>query len=276
MKKIVMRYPGFRSKAMTFSYDDGVIHDRRFVKILNDHGLKGTFNINAGMFCDKRYVEHMPAEEAIELYTSGGHEVAAHGYKHLSLTEVTPEQAYEDIITDRIALEKLLGIPVRGMAYASGYWNDEVVEIIRSCGLEYARTTRATFDFSIPKDWLQLMPTCYHFETDIMEMAKKFLALPGGKNYADDPHLFYLWGHSYEFDNGDGWNMIERFTDLVSDREEIWYATNIQVYDYVKAYENLKFAADQSFVYNPNLQDVYVNCDGREIRIPSDKVVSLQ
>ena len=40
-------YPGGKKLALTFSYDDGVIQDRRLVPILNKNGLKGTFNINA-------------------------------------------------------------------------------------------------------------------------------------------------------------------------------------------------------------------------------------
>ena len=42
-------------------------------------------------------------------------------------------------------------------------------------------------------------------------------------------------------------------------RDDIWYATNIEIYDYVKAYENLILSADCSAVYNPSSVDVWID-----------------
>ena len=39
-----------KKKAITFSFDDGVTQDIRVIKILNQYGLKGTFNLNSGFF----------------------------------------------------------------------------------------------------------------------------------------------------------------------------------------------------------------------------------
>ena len=41
-------FPNGKSKAFTMSYDDGTIHDRRLVEIMNRYGIRGTFNLNAG------------------------------------------------------------------------------------------------------------------------------------------------------------------------------------------------------------------------------------
>ena len=41
-----MLFPGGKKKAMTFSYDDGVIQDRRLVELFNRYHVKGTFNLN--------------------------------------------------------------------------------------------------------------------------------------------------------------------------------------------------------------------------------------
>jgi len=38
-------YPNFKSKAVTFSYDDGVIQDRRLITILKEHPSSRTFNL---------------------------------------------------------------------------------------------------------------------------------------------------------------------------------------------------------------------------------------
>ena len=47
MGNIFMRFPGGRAKALTLSYDDGVVQDIRLIDIMRRHGLKGTFNINS-------------------------------------------------------------------------------------------------------------------------------------------------------------------------------------------------------------------------------------
>lgn len=41
-------YPGGLRKALTFSYDDGQIFDRRLAELLRSHGMKGTFHLNSG------------------------------------------------------------------------------------------------------------------------------------------------------------------------------------------------------------------------------------
>ena len=70
-------------KAFVLSYDDGVYQDIRLVQILNQYGLKCTFNLNAGLM-DPPYVweaegvriERMPPGMLPELYK--GHEIASH------------------------------------------------------------------------------------------------------------------------------------------------------------------------------------------------------
>ena len=39
-----------KTKVLTLSYDDGVVQDIRLIKIMNEHGLKGTFNINSSNY----------------------------------------------------------------------------------------------------------------------------------------------------------------------------------------------------------------------------------
>jgi peptidoglycan/xylan/chitin deacetylase (PgdA/CDA1 family) len=48
-----MRWPNFKRKAVTLSYDDGVSADKRLIPILDKNGLKCTFNINSGMFAQE-------------------------------------------------------------------------------------------------------------------------------------------------------------------------------------------------------------------------------
>jgi len=277
MRYIFLRFPGFRLKALTLSYDDGSEHDRKLIEIMEKHGLKGTFNLNSSGFSPESEADIPAVQKRLELYTSTGNEIAAHGYRHMSLADVDPAMATDDVLRDRINLEKLLGKPVKGMAYANGNYSDTVVEILQNCGILYSRTTVSTEKFDIPSDWLRMPATCHHGNSRLMELAKKFAEEPEkGYFWANTPRLFYLWGHSHEFAAQDNWQIMEEFASYIGNRDDIWYATNMEVYEYVKAYEALQFAADGSFVYNPGRMDVCINYYGKKHTVPSGEVISLQ
>jgi hypothetical protein len=88
-----------------------------------------------------------------------------------------------------------------------------------------------------------------------MELAKRFAEVTPKFKYIN--WMFYVWGHSYEFDDQDNWNVIEEFAEYIGGRDDIWYATNIEIYDYIKAYEALQTSVDKKTVYNPSAMDVW-------------------
>ena len=271
MARRFLLFPGFRNKAVTLSYDDGVAQDKRLIAIMQKYGLKGTFNVNGGLFGSTPTADkgRMTEREAVELYTSSGNEVAIHGYLHLSLAEVDGAAAVNDVIEDRKKLEKLFGRVVKGMAYPNGSVSDGVVEILKNCGVQYSRTTVSTEKFDIPTDWLRLPATCHHANPKLMELAKQFAEGEESRYYwMRKPRLFYLWGHSYEFDGNtqyNNWERIEEFCKYIGGREDVWYATNGEIYAYVQAYDRLEFSADGNFVFNPSATDVYLDHYGREV-----------
>ncbi|MBE5733259.1 MAG: polysaccharide deacetylase [Clostridiales bacterium] len=259
MNYCFMLYPGFRRKALTLSYDDGVIFDKRLIEIMDKHGLKGTFNINSGRFAQNEGEWRMTEKTAYELYANSTHEVAVHGVEHLSLGEVPLATGTMDIVNDRLNLEKLFGKQIRGMAYANGSVGDNAEQILTCAGIRYSRTTRATEKFDIPSNWLKLDPTCHHNHPRLMEMAKEFVEFKQ-RDYTPARRclLFYLWGHSYEFNNNNNWEVIEEFAEFMGGRDDVWYATNMEIYTYVKAFESLEWFMDMSGVYNPSAIPVCV------------------
>ena len=146
--------------------------------------------------------------------------------------------------------------PARGMAYPFGTYSDDVVEILRMAGIAYARTTVSTERFTIPTDWLRMSATCHHANPKLMALAAQFLE-PVDRYGA--PKLFYLWGHSYEFERDGNWSIIERFLEFIGGRDDIWYATNIEIYDYVTAFRALQWTLDFRIVHNPTALDVWVS-----------------
>jgi len=252
MARTLMRFPGGRSKALTLSYDDGVIQDIRLIEIMKEHGLKGTFNLNSGQYApeDKSLRTHkhrMSLSECRSAYLNSGMEIAAHGLTHPFLEQLPDVLCTQEILDDRKNLERDFECFVRGMAYPWGTYNDRVVSAAKSCGIVYARTTVATERFTIPNDWLRMPTTCHHNHPRLMELAEKFLL----GNQFGQPYLFFLWGHSYEFDGNRNWNVIENFAKTTGNRDDVWYATNIELHDYVTAYNQLVFRADGTKVFNP-------------------------
>ena len=276
MEHCFLRFPNFRSKALTLSYDDGVVFDKKLIEIMSKYGLKGTFNVNSGLFAQKEGGRCLTQKEAFALYTQSDNEVAVHGVKHLPLLGMDSAQVLGEILLDRQNLEKIFHKLVHGMAYAYGCYNDSVVEILRLCGIRYARTVDDSEGFAIPTDWLRWNPTCHHRNPRLMDLAQAFLEEQEGGYWRKSPKLFYLWGHSYEFEDRNEWHIIENFAKFIGNREDVWYATNGEIYNYVQAYHNLQFSSEGTFVYNPNVLDVYICYIGKNYCIPAGKTVDLE
>ena len=277
-KFLFMRFPEGRAKALTFSYDDGVEQDIRLIELLNKYNMKGTFNLNSGLYAKegKVYPEGQVARRmtktAIDaLYADGRHEVAVHSYTHPYLETLPPAMVAYDVIKDREMLENQFGKIIRGMAYPMGTFSDEVVDVLKSCGILYARTTKTTEKFDIPTDWLRLPATCHHKNPRLMELAQSFV-----EKKATHPQLFYLWGHAYEFEGANNWNVIEEFVEYMSGKEDsIWYATNIEIFEYIEDYQRLIFAADGTMVKNPTSRTLWFSLNNHIYSIASGETMKL-
>lgn len=279
MMKTSLLFPDGKEKALTLSYDDGVDTDRQFIELLEKYNVKSTFNINAGRFYPEGSVRpegqihfRLPESEVKALYNHPLCEVATHSFTHPWLDKQPTAQCMIEIIKDRQALEKLFGKIIRGHAYPYGTYNDDVVEILRKAGIVYARTVESHYSFKIPTDWLRMGTTCHHTESCLLELADKFI---GGEVGNNDGWLFYLWGHTYEFRADNNWEVIEKFFEKTARNDNVWYATNVEVYDYVTAYRSLVYSADGDMVYNPASTDVWVKIDGKKISVPAGKTVNI-
>jgi len=275
---MIMRFPGGLRKALTLSYDDGVEQDQRLIEIMNKHGLKGAFNLNSGLFAPEGVTypagtihRRLPASKVKALYGSSGQEVAVHCLTHASLTELTQSQIVWEVMQDRANLEHMFGGVITGMAYPFGTFQDSAVEALKVCGIQYARTVISSHRFDLPEDWLRLAATCHHNDPQLFTLCDLFLAEPAP--FASK--LFYLWGHAYEFEADDNWHVIEQFAEKMGGRSDIWYATNIDIVDYVTAFKQLVFSADGSLVYNPTCREFWFDYHDKAFHIRSGETLQL-
>ncbi len=273
-----------KRKAVTLSYDDGVVQDVKLIEIMNKYGIKGTFNLNSGMFRaeDAEPIlkttgttkDKMKFSEAVKLYKNSGHEVAVHGFKHIkSIFFTEPEIIYE-ITADRINLEREFDTIVNGMAYAYGVYNDNVIDCLKRCGIVYSRTVLDTEEFNLPDNWLAWHPTCHHNHPELMKIAQDFVEMPL-KEQSCELRVFYLWGHSYEFDHNNNWQVIEDFCKYTGGRDDVWYATNKEIYDYVTAYRRLELSMNSEIIYNPSNITVWARIGDKTVEIKAGERIRV-
>jgi peptidoglycan/xylan/chitin deacetylase (PgdA/CDA1 family) len=225
-----------KMKALTFSFDDGGIQDRRFIELLDKYGLKCTFNLNSGLFGSSwsedyngRRIDRsrVLAEEVGKLYKN--HEVAGHTLTHPFLPKLSDEEIISQVEEDRKRLEELIGKPVLGMAYPGGGKNcdERVCQVIKNgTKMKYARGVFFTDSFDMPADLYNLQPSVdVENIKQLFALGKEFLELK-----PDTPKVYNILGHSYELDRKDIWEPVEEFFALMSGKDDIFYGTYGEIF----------------------------------------------
>lgn len=216
-------------KAVTFSYDDGVLQDKKLIEILNRYRLKCTFNINTnlghphGSFkIGDLLIHRYQMTDLISLYK--GHEIASHTLNHFDLTKITNEELIKEIKEDMDNIEKIFHDKPTGFVYPFGLYNQEMKETLKSFGVQYARTINSNHLFNLQTNLLEYRPTCHHNDPLIFELIQRFLS-----SDSDSPQIFYIWGHSYEFDVDGNWDLFERICQKLANHPDVFYGTNKEV-----------------------------------------------
>lgn len=233
------------------SYDDGKLEDRKLIEIFNKYHIKGTFHINSGVLdMDIRIHE----DEIPKLYE--GHEIACHTLTHPTIAREPLSVVAHEVLQDRINLERISGKLVQGLSYPNGSYSKEIENLLPALGIRYSRIVGDSDGFELPTNLYEWKATCHH-NHNLLALGKEFTEL-NKKQYL---YMMYVWGHSYEFTRDQNWELMEEFCKMVGDRDDIWYATNIEYVDYMEAAKRLRFAADGTFAYNPNATSVWITVD---------------
>ncbi len=229
-----------KKKAITFSFDDGVLQDIRLINLLNKYGLKATFNLNSGLFNgqDILWLKE-PSRQAVCRYTISPkdvkeiyaqHEVAAHTLTHPKLTTVEDDnEIIRQVEQDRLNLSELVGYEVVGFAYPGGGVNhdDRCVELIRKhAGVRYARGYKRCESFDLPDDLYRFFPNASADHLDMLDvLVDRFLELRPEK-----PQMLYVVGHAYSLDyENERWAKLESIFQKLSGLDDVFYGTSKEV-----------------------------------------------
>lgn len=279
-----LRFPNGKAKAVTLSYDDGCRSDLKMSETIDRYGLKCTFNLNSTEHCGKGA---LTKEEVERYFLSKGHEIAVHGYFHRAEGALRPIEGIREVLDCRLELERRYGLIIRGMAYPdSGIKRmladtdyETIKRYLTDLDIAYARTLgQDNQNFQLPQDWHCWVPTAHHENSKLFDYIDTFLNLDlSVKTYCDYryPRLFYLWGHSFEFERNQNWERLTEICERLGNREDIWYATNMEIYEYVHAYRSLVYSADGRIIYNPTLIQLWFDIDGTMYSIQPGQTLKL-
>ncbi len=273
-------------KAVTLSFDDGTDHDMRLVLLLNKYNLKATFNFIAHGCANHSYLVKVDGKNCWDDCDSlreffKGHEIANHSATHPHLEKIDEALWETEIKEAGDSLSAAIGYKVRGFALPYGSYNEKVIDYLRNAGFVYNRTCHANRTFDLPEDFL-LWAASGHFADFVKDEGQKMIDdfLATDKELA----LFYAWGHSFELSDMDcyskdywcgitkRWDAIEEMLfSRIAQKDDIWYANNIEICDYVTAMRRAEIT--DSYINNPTDTCLFFELDGEAVAVaPNSKV----
>lgn len=262
-------YPGGKAKAFNISYDDGVLQDVRFVEMLNQYGLKGTFNLNSGLMRSEfswihgngMRVTRLSESAAAELYR--GHEVCSHTLSHPYMESLSEGDIMRELETDKRNLQALFGREIQGFAVPFLYYSDLIADCVKRAGFEYARISEKTDSFDLPRDPYRWRGSKFHWDEDLEEFVENFLASD------QELALCQLVGHSYDLDALDLWDTMDGILRSVSRAGDVCPMTNLALVRYSRAMDSLEITDTE--VRNHSAMDLWLEIDNDMIRLhPGD------
>lgn len=263
--KITRLYPGGKQKAFNISYDDGVVQDIRFVELLNQYGLKGTFNLNSQLMRDGfvwthecgMEIKRLTEDAAEKLYVN--HEVASHTLTHPYMHELSEEEILYQMVTDRENLQAMTGKAVAGFAVPFTYYSDRIARCAQMAGFEYARISEEGQTFAPCRNWYYWKAGVLHWSEWMMDFVDEFLYT------REELAVCQIAGHSYDLDVMNMWDTMETICRKVSRNDEIWPATNLELVRYLKAMDQAEITAVS--VANRSDQTLWFLIDGKTVKL---------
>ena len=120
------------------------------------------------------------------------------------------------------------------------------------------------FEFTIPNDnnYWKWAPDTNCCDLTISKIADRFIALK-----PTEKKLFFVWGHSYQFQRTNGWTNFDKFCGQISNKSDIWYATNMEIILYLKAVNKLIISNDRMSAQNPTTLSIWVQVGTKYVEI---------
>ena len=253
-------YPNGKLRAFNVSYDDGVLQDVEFVRLLNKYGIKGTFNLNSGLMQQEfawmhecgMVVKRLSVDGAKGVYD--GHEIASHTLTHPNMHGMNAEQILREMSQDKDNLENIFGVKISGFAVPFSYYSELIAECAKIVGFEYGRTSDMSGGYSPSEDVYFWKPGRFHLSSELESYVDVFLETD------EELAVCQIVGHSYDFDAERNWDRIEVLLKNVAEKEDVWFATHLEIVRYLKAMK--KADITEAFIENKSNMELWFNMNG--------------
>ena len=198
-------------KFFLLSFDDGTVHDKRFVEMLNKYSIPCTFNLNSGLEnfvwqFEGNDVVRQHLEDTVDQYR--GHEIASHSLTHPRLDQLPPPRLRREVEEDCAALKKIFGVEKLGFGVPFTVCGEREIKIIRKY-VRYIRLSEYASSFALPADPYHIPIHALYNDADVRAKIAAF-----AENDLPDS-LFVLAGHSYELELLNHWDHMESLLQYI-------------------------------------------------------------
>lgn len=220
----------------TCSIDDGHPSDMKMARLLDKHGMQGTFYIPIRNREGFAVMQPRQIRDLAQRF-----EVGSHTYDHCFLKYMELTDSHYQVTEGKKQLEDILGERVKGFCYPGGKYRPQDVEIVRAAGFRYARTT-VNLCFDTGRKPYEMPTTCqiYPHQRGVYwrnfaragDWKERHAGLRVAVRHEDwiqrlyalfdyaclHGRVFHLWGHSQDIDRFDAWEEMDSFLEYVSSR----------------------------------------------------------
>jgi peptidoglycan/xylan/chitin deacetylase (PgdA/CDA1 family) len=230
---------------VTTSWDDGHVLDHRLADLLDRYGVEGTFYVSPE---DVEIPERERLSPAGTAELAARFEIGGHTRHHIRLTQLTDATAQEEIVSGKAMVEDSIGTALTAFCYPGGAYGQPHPGMVEEAGFVLGRTVeRWRSDLGAPYE----MPTSVNAYRHLVDGAQVLRLAHGNPARAaryfwnwDDLAIaafeallsagsgcYHFWGHSWEIDDHDDWERLERVLAHIGGRPEVDYLDNTAAFE---------------------------------------------
>jgi len=224
---------------VTTSWDDSHKLDIRLAELLKKYHLQATFYV-APHNREFNQKDLLTSQEIIKL--SRDFEIGSHTITHPRLPYIADNEAKREIVASKAQLERLTGQTIKTFCYPRGEYASYHLRLVKEAGYSYARSVnRHSFQTGDPYEAATTLHAYRHW-SDAWGIAcfarfnpVKFLhyylawdnlAIAMFGRAVSQGGIYHLWGHSWEIDNHNDWERLEKVFAAISGNAKAKYVTN--------------------------------------------------
>jgi peptidoglycan/xylan/chitin deacetylase (PgdA/CDA1 family) len=236
-----------RRAFVTISVDDGHPTDLRTAELLQKYGLKATFYVPA----TNPEREVMSSSRLREL--SGIFELGGHTMNHVSLSSLSEDMAWREVVDCKNWLEELSGKPGISFCYPKGKFSRATAALVRKAGFKGARTCLFNLHEFPADPFVWGVSTHAYSHSHMVQMRHAMLEgnLAGAWNYwtvykgtrlwqqqfllaldnvVKHGGIAHLYMHSWEIDQLGQWEVLESVFARIANQPSLARVTNGELF----------------------------------------------